>query len=809
MKIADIRHVRNVPALQSSKVAALPGKLERLNVVADTVNRSGNILNEAIENESSMDANRRENEARRTYGEQVTTATQEFHSDPNSSAEAYAERLNDIRETSFANASEGASGRTMKYLRPRLDNMRTQVAPAEMELAIKAVQSKQYMHLQTQSELSAELVTKNGERLDEQFNVVKNEIAKMTTLSVQERKELENKTSVDLSKRAVVSMANDGDMAGLSAFLDSEMFYDMSLDQQEATRSMTLELAAQSLDEDSQVMRNKLARGEVVFNNARKYMAGQIANMPGITETGKKDAISKMESTLAKEYLSGKIARREYAGVKDAIDSGEFDNYLNPADTISLTSSAEQGLRVNEATRFNDVLSAAANAEYNNFNGNTGDTDAVLVRLDEILNSGDGTDAQRDRLQTAKEHLTISQRVQPFIKDAPLMTDAELSQFIADERVALTASYPKNAAQHVAASKQVISVLSAHAEMRTNDPASYAQEFDPEVKAAYGKVEQSFVESVTSTDPATRQESLELGNAAYIEYKAALSHALTRYDSVYVAPNTLPLPKTAMSASFAKMLNTQDRSTQLASIETMAEIFGSDAYSLVVNLAEESPALAGAAAAKLQNNDNLSRDFLRGNQIVKSKEFNITDGDIWEAVSDHSVLISSSSAPNYSDATFGMFRTLIAAYSTREDIQKGVLTKDVLLRAREGSYGEPGRATDYGGLVTPFRDQNTGNMVPIATIISRFKMVSEGRGGIGDPYFMSPEGPVKTSWDEVGRYYTPLLGATPGTYELDMHSATHAPWRGKLVDKLGNVLTVNIMSVPEWRPIKLGKAESL
>ena len=806
MKLVDLNHVRAVPRLESPEAAKLPGELNKIRAYTTAVADGVNILNDAIENESSMDANRRENESKRVYQRDVTEATQEFHSDPDASPEKYVERLNEIRESSFSSASEGASGRTLKYLNPRLDNLRTQYQPVELQLATKAVESKQFMHLQMQGELSAEAVTRDGRSLESQLGIMNSEIDKMTTLSVGQRKDLSNKAVVDLSTRAVSTMAADRDLEGVSEFLESPMFFDLSLDQQETVRGMATKLSAEAVEEDTQELRNRMARGEVSFDSALDYVLSLNEAMPGASDAVKETSRREIESSLAKSYLGGLAARDEWHTLQSALDSGKFDAYLDPAATVQFTGAVASGLKAKTAAAMVSNAYDVNNAVHGALLGNPV-AQNVFASLEETLANPDLTPTQRAAAENQKAHLDIAQDVQPIVASIPTVSSADLETMLADAVREASAPRDANNQAYTQAWSAVANQAQAALTERAKDPAGYAYANDVPTRTAWDKTTEAFTRATQSKDPEQVKKNVIEAQASYTAYKTASIAAFTQYNPAYanMPQATVRVPDTTFTRNFASGLAVQDRAAQMATIRQMQAVFKDDTYKIASVLTDENPALGGAVMATLYNNPQLSEWFLNGQQRMQGEGYKVTTTKILDTAMESSIRIPTDAAGNYGSAGIEMMEALIASRDTAANLQSNEPAPEVIEWARDEVFGVPFRINAYGGEALPFRDRVTGRMVDSSDIRRRFRTLERGWGDVessGMPavYFNTPDGLVKTTYREIAPWITPVLAKTPGAYQLDIRSDNGMQARGFISDKDGNPLALDIMAVPPVAP---------
>jgi hypothetical protein len=803
MKLPTIDHVRAVPRLESAKAAALPGTLRNINAVNDAVTEGANILDKAIENESSMDANRRENEAKREYSKQVTEATQKFHSDPNSSPEAYKSSLDSIREGAFSTASKGASNRTLKYLNPRLDSMRTQIAPAEMELATKAVESKQYMHLQSQGDISAEAVTRDGSTLEAQLGIMKGEIDKMSTLTAAQRMELGDKATVDLSTRAVSTMANDRDLAGVSAFLESEMFYDLTLDQQNAARQMAVTLSSAAIDEDTQVLRNKLARGEVGFDSSLDYALGLNADMPGATAAVKEQSRISIEASMSKVYMAGLVSRREFNTVRDELNSGKFDGYLDPSDAITFSRQATAGLGAKKVAAQASIGYQVSNDMYSLLNGNPGNPSTVIA-LDETIADVDSTPSQLQTAENQKAQLSIAAGVQPIIASIHDVSTVDLEGIVKNAITEATAPRPEHSQTYANSWGAVATQANTALNERVKDPVAYAYANDPEVRSTWDTATEAFTAAVDTTDPEVARASVQKAQNSYLMYKEAATAAFTTYNPQYkdtIAP--VGIPQTAFTQEFAARLAVQSRAEQASAIGGLMTVFGDDAYLISASMTEENPAIGGAVVSYLYNNRSLGDAFLTGQQRMQGEGYNVTTSKILNTAKDNGVTIPPDAAGNYGGTGIEMMEALIASRETSANLQTNNPTREVIEWARDEVFGVPYRINSWGGDALPFRIRETGLMADSDDLRLRFRNLSRGwaqapenANKIPKLYVQMGDERAEVSYRDALQWVTPILAKTEGHYNLQLGPDNGVGPSGFLVDVNGKKVSLDIMSVP-------------
>jgi hypothetical protein len=758
--------------------------MEETQLKVGVVREASRVLDEAFESEAKLDANRRSNEAIRGYQEGLQHLTQNYHSDPDSSPEQYATDIDNLRERTFNNASSGAGGRAQKYLRPELDNMKTRIRPEEMRLIQGAVESKQLMHIQDQFKAGREAITMNASGVYDEIDAYAEQV-NASSLDADKKREMIDNAKVSLSDQAIAGFGREKNLTGLNAFLESDIFNSLTLDQQEGVRKDVRTLSTEILTDNMEEHRIALMAGEVSIEQAMRQVTDDQERMPGYTEAQQAQLNDELLTQVTGDYFVGLINRKEFNTALTELKNPKLREHLDP-DQYAKFLKAATDVKAATSNMFLTELGNNVASEIGRLGAGLPANPDIRTEVAAAAASA-ATESEKYRVAQMQGQLDIWEEPSQEIAAAPTMTNDQLMD-LTDTAQERTKEYAgDNWKVQATADNLVIDTASRHLAARSKDSNTYAANFDENTKASWEKFK-------TTTDAMFADPNDETTSAAAVQYQLLrkdISTAVVGYGFSEPVAGVPADPE--FVTRLTSLLDSDMRADQTAGVELIRRVFGDDAMDIANQMSGSDPVISSALAFGLYNRPNEQNVMIRGRQRVeqygdniKFKPTHVTDPD-----KNGNVVIPMDAVGNYGQVALSAMYTYAVGIASDAELQSGDMADETMQRSRDAVFGPPFKVNEYADNTLPWRDPETGEMVENAG--ARFKALK-----LGAPY----EGKTPTFADgttvsvvELLEVATPVL-VGPGQYKFDIRYTTAGVPAGYVLDDDGDELIIDMTGVP-------------
>lgn len=339
-KLPEINYGGRVQPLQSGKAAALQGELQSINARTQAVREGVKIAENLFESEAKLDAQRRLNNAAREYQTRADQLAQDYHNDRDKPAEQYAQDVMNMRDEVFQKAGSNASGRVAKHLNPKLDAFHTSVQGDEIESFKALTKSRELMNLQDIAQFQMEAMQEAPETWDVALDLY-NQAVDDSSLTEVERRAAKAKFRDVVVTESITAMLTRGDVDAVVAIQETSAYKQLPPEVRGTLDSESYDAAIESLTEWNRTAANEAVNGNVEIDDLMPTVARRVASLDGLNGFEIDKETKRIQGDLVWRYGQGLLHDQNPEEVLRMLDSGEFNNVIDPDHNNQLRNAAE------------------------------------------------------------------------------------------------------------------------------------------------------------------------------------------------------------------------------------------------------------------------------------------------------------------------------------------------------------------------------------------------------------------------------------------------------------------------------------
>jgi len=334
MKLPEIQLRRETPALESAKAAALPNQLRAITAQTQAAQQVISATDQAIENESRLNAASRAQKARQEYLRRRSELDTAYTNDASLSLENYARDLEEMRTSVRNDATDNASVRTQTYLNSALDAFDTQAVQNEIASVQRLTEERAVMHVADMTQTATRDVMSNPSAWEETLEEL-SLAANSDALPARTKQELSVTIPDTIARTAADAMLQNNQVPQLLDMVESDAFKDLPADTQSAIVPAALEAATVALDQATDRLANQALTDAISIEDAQASVA-DLTSVYTLDDANREQTARAVEDKLVTSYIKGLIARNDLVLAREELESGKFDDVLAPATKASL-----------------------------------------------------------------------------------------------------------------------------------------------------------------------------------------------------------------------------------------------------------------------------------------------------------------------------------------------------------------------------------------------------------------------------------------------------------------------------------------
>jgi len=336
MKLPDIKPWA-VPEFKSGKAAALPNQLRNINAAVQVVSGVTNKLQTVLDNEDKLDANRRFQRAQVDYMEEQSDLVQEYHTTDKPLTDFGAD-MRKLRDRTYTNARNEASGRATKYLQGKLDAFEVKAAAVDVKTLTSLAESRSIMHIEKAHQDALTMVSKNRFATSEALAAMDENLTSNGLSTAYNQEQRTTQTAAILLESLRGHLAAD-DMTAAVKMPGTAAWQNMPQGQRLSMEAAIQKQSLEALDAHTQETANSLLIG----GGDLSALQTELDKIPGMVENetlleGKTadDSVQGYQGEMANWYFQGQLLSGEIDAVEDALKTGDYNQMLSTSQTKQL-----------------------------------------------------------------------------------------------------------------------------------------------------------------------------------------------------------------------------------------------------------------------------------------------------------------------------------------------------------------------------------------------------------------------------------------------------------------------------------------
>jgi hypothetical protein len=606
----------------------------------------------------------------------------------------------------------------------------------------------------------------------------------------------------DMALSAANSMAQNKDLAGMSALLESPAYQDLTVEQQRYLSRNVQALGQEVYNEEMQFLTNRMIAGEVNFDNVKAEAIEMSQSMPGMTDAQKEDFEQANLGNLSISYVEGLIRRDQFDTAMKVLKTSEMQELIPPQQYATLTGMAQTGIKQAGTIKLTGLTNRVRNELASRAAGRAPD-ETLDIELEELSKNTSLSDTQQESISQMRGRLDVWSEYSDTRRQFPSANDADLAGVVSGLQQRLEDYDGDNFAEYAQAQKALTNDAALHIKQRTDDLSTYISIHDPASNKSWNAVKEMVSNVASANTPEERLLYAEQAAINYTVFNRNRDAAVAVYGS-QPAPNTMPVDG-QFAASLAAGLNSLDPAGQVATMGLMKTIFQEDAYDVGAQMTKADPGTGTAILFDLFN-QGVDRDIsLRGKQRLREfeKQIKVNPTDFTDPNKNRGIDIPITSLGQYSDVALQAMYVYAVGIASQDELftsgEGGGFTEETILAARNAVLGEPFRINSYSEAALPYRKKDTGEWVDSREIERAFKTIRVVPSAYTGPPAYYTDG-TEASVSQALMFATPVL-VGEGMYRLDIPASSGYGTAGFLENADGTpfVLDVRNVDYDEWR----------
>jgi len=800
MKLPDIG-VRGVPQIASPKSARLNTDLRNIGAGVQAVDTLSKQVTGLLEAEVKTDAARRASAAQRDYLSKSTEIVRDYHTNRDLDVRALPDALAAAQREAFDTVGKDVNMFVNKRLAAAQEDFKTRIQPSQLEAVARVTESRQIMNMTDiqrdafaglRPNSSVEEVLATARFVDTQW--------KQSGLDAVTVHEGTSNFTANYLTGAIGVWASAGDIQSMTDISETDAFKNIGPEGRLQLQAKIDVAQATILDNLASGVKGEVADGNMTLDLGVEMWVNKVAET-NMSQSQKDEFAQAGAEDVFSSKMDGLLATQQYEAATALLDDEAYGlngTNIKPGTKVpGWRNSIRSGEATSSSVSTTVLISNLKDMNTRMLDGGTIDgpltAQAIAIRDSGMLSQSQLQSLNLE-LATADEYNQVNYQ----IGSIPSSTTAQLHDQILgiDEELRIITGEASSIGYRnkKTALEAVRGTLVEHDTERQDKPVDYAIRVSPHVNDAWDKW--TTLTRQLMRDPETT--SLADVQLAYANYSALVNQAQDSYGTPTRGRSTIPSDSTALQGLMDTMLE-GTFTEQQRSVDVLKSIMGVQGLSdMVATIMDDEPTTAMMLAyhALPQGAGLIDAEIMhRGERVAEQQKGAIpTNEDFRKSLNANNVSMPFTALGDLNRIVSASVYTYALGIATDEELSNGQFEQTTLVQARNAVIGEPFQISPNANFTVPFRDEQTGQMVPSQDIKNTFIRArteyNYGNDTFGKVFNAQGEQLV---WHTALEYATPVMIAN-GVYQLGVTNAGGYGRRGALMmrDPNGNLVRMVI-----------------